>query len=49
MTSSGAESQFFTHVLKVIATAGRLSQNASAGSGLVNEERFFQMTCSSCS
>lgn len=49
MTSLRAESRFFTHVMKVIAATGCLSQNASAGSGLVNEEQFFLMTCSSCS
>lgn len=37
MTSLGVESQFFTHVMKVLATTGCFSQNLFAGSGLLNE------------
>lgn len=37
MTRLGPESEFFTHVMEVVATAGCFFQNASVGSGLLNE------------
>lgn len=39
MTSLEAESQLCTCLTKVVATTSCLTQNASAGSGLLNEVR----------
>lgn len=36
MTSLGVESQFFTHMMKVVAATGCLFQNVSAVPGLLN-------------